>query len=34
MKTIKRVGILGAGVMGLGTCICFAIYGYDVSLWG
>ncbi|MBV9898237.1 MAG: 3-hydroxyacyl-CoA dehydrogenase family protein [Chloroflexi bacterium] len=33
MKDIHRIGVVGAGLMGHGIALSFAVHGYDVHLW-
>ena len=33
VKDIHRIGVVGAGLMGHGIALSFAVHGYDVHLW-
>ena len=33
VKDIHRIGVVGAGLMGHGVALSFAVHGYDVHLW-
>jgi 3-hydroxyacyl-CoA dehydrogenase len=33
INDIKKIAVLGAGTMGPGIAQCYAIGGYDVTMW-